>query len=225
MVGRFLCNDLCNDLFKVTVVFVFLTPLRHGRTTLCLPRIPSVSTSILVARCWQAHRSLIKTGSLCLVLSSSASKCRESVSRKNAVLDQQEFGRVDHGEAPFPLQEGKHRCNWLAPAKRRVADIGGVIRRSLPRATVPAVPLPWTPGRLCPRPNAYGTADSTASPSAGKKSDRDYHERQLRQSCLRLGPASQQHFERSCLLGGVRNCELSPDSAAAYRFTTTMIGE
>jgi hypothetical protein len=31
------------------------------------------------------------------------------------------------------LQDGvrvaltKHRCNWLAPAKRRVADIGGVI--------------------------------------------------------------------------------------------------
>jgi hypothetical protein len=48
----------------------------------------------------------------------------------------------DHGEAPFPLQEGKHRCNWLGPAKRRVADIGDVIRRpaqSLPRAPVPAV--------------------------------------------------------------------------------------
>ena len=112
--------------------------------------------------CWQAHRSL-KTGSLRLVQSSSASKCRESVSRSNPVLDQQQFGRVDQGEAAFPLQEGKHRCNWLAPAKRRVADIGGVIPRpaqSLPRALVPAVPLPWTPGRLCPRLNAYGTADS-----------------------------------------------------------------
>ena len=32
-----------------------------------------------------AHRSL-KTGSLCLVQSSSASKCREFVSRKNPVL-------------------------------------------------------------------------------------------------------------------------------------------
>jgi len=70
--------------------------------------------------CWQAHRSL-KTGSLCLVLSSSAPKCRESVSRKNPVMDQQEFGRVDLGEAAFPLQEGKHRRNWLAPARRRVA--------------------------------------------------------------------------------------------------------
>jgi hypothetical protein len=113
--------------------------------------------------CWQAHRSL-KTGSLCIVLSSSASKCRESVSRKNAVLDQQEFGRVDQGEAAFPLQEGKHRCNWLAPAKRRVADIGGVIPRpaqSLPRAPVPSVRLPWTPGSLCPRLNAYGTADTS----------------------------------------------------------------
>jgi hypothetical protein len=70
--------------------------------------------------------------------------------------------RVDQGEAAFPLQESKHRCNWLAPAKRRVADIGGVIPRpveSLPRAPVPAVPLPWTPERLCPRLNAYGTAD------------------------------------------------------------------
>jgi hypothetical protein len=67
------------------------------------------------------------------------------------------------------LQDGvrvaltKHRCNWLAPAKRRVADIGGVIPRpeeSLPRATVPAFPLPWVAGRLCPRLNAYATADS-----------------------------------------------------------------
>jgi len=112
--------------------------------------------------CWQAHRSL-KTGSRCLVQSSSVSKCRESVSRKNPVMDQQEFGRVDQGQAAFPLQEGKHRRNWLAPAKRRVADIGGVIPRpveSLPRAPVPAVLLLWTPGRLCPRLNAYGTADS-----------------------------------------------------------------
>ena len=31
---------------------------------------------------------------------------------------------------------------------------------SLPRAPVLAVPLPWAPGRLCPRLNAYGTADS-----------------------------------------------------------------
>jgi hypothetical protein len=45
------------------------------------------------------------TGSLCLVQSSSASKCRESVSRKNPVLDQQEFGRVDQGEAVFPLRK------------------------------------------------------------------------------------------------------------------------
>jgi len=35
--------------------------------------------------CWQAHRSL-KTGCLCLVQSSSASKCREFVSRKNPLL-------------------------------------------------------------------------------------------------------------------------------------------
>jgi len=114
---------------------------------------------------------------LSLVASTSESKDWQSLPRtvveciqvqgvrvaKECVLDQQEFGRVDHGEAPFPLQEGKRRCNWLAPAKRRVADIGDAIRRpaqSLPLAPVPAVPLPWTPGRLCPRPNAYGTADS-----------------------------------------------------------------
>jgi hypothetical protein len=98
-----------------------------------------------------ASTSESKTGSLGLVLSSSAPKCRESVSRKNAILDQHEFGRVDQGEVGLPLQEGKHRCNWLAPAERRVADIGGVIprpARSLPRAPVPAVPLPWTPGRV-----------------------------------------------------------------------------
>ena len=101
--------------------------------------------------------------SLCVAQSTSTSKCRESVSRNNPVLDQQEFGRPDQREAAFPLQEGKRRCNWLAPAKRPVAGIGGVIRRpeeSLPRALVPAVPLPWAPGRLCPSLNAYATADS-----------------------------------------------------------------
>jgi len=70
------------------------------------------------------------------------------------------FGRVDQQEGAFPLKEGKRRCNWLAPAKRRVAGIGGVIPRAeelLPRAPVPAVPLPWAPGRLCLRLNAYVT--------------------------------------------------------------------
>ena len=78
-------------------------------------------------------------------------------------FDQQKFGRVDQGEAAFPFQEGKRRCNRLAPAKQRSAGIGGVIPRpveSLPRAPVPAVPLPWAPGRLCPRLNAFVTADS-----------------------------------------------------------------
>jgi hypothetical protein len=86
------------------------------------------------------------------------------------MLDQQEFGRLDQGEAASPLQEGKRRCNRLAPAKRRLADIGGVIPRpeeSLPPAPVPAVPLPWAPGRLCPRPNAYVTADSKQNSFAG----------------------------------------------------------
>src|SRR6516162_3374486 len=60
-------------------------------------------------------------------------------------------------------QEGNRRGNRLAPAMRRVADIGGVIPRpeeSLPRTPVPAVPLPWAQERLCPRINAYVTADS-----------------------------------------------------------------
>jgi hypothetical protein len=86
-----------------------------------------------------------RIGSVCLAQSKSSSKCRKSVSRKNPVLDQQQFGRLDQGEAAFPPQEGNHRCNWLAPAKRRVADIGGVILRpeeSLSRAPGPAVPLP-----------------------------------------------------------------------------------
>jgi hypothetical protein len=67
------------------------------------------------------------------------------------------------GISAFRLQEGKRRCNRLVPAKQRSAGIDGVIPRpveSLPRAPVPAVPLPWAPGRLCPRLNAYGTADS-----------------------------------------------------------------
>src|SRR6266403_2489999 len=52
----------------------------------------------------------------------------------------------------------------LWATKRRVAGIGGVIPRpeeSLPRTPVLAVPLPWAPGRLCPRPNAYVTADTS----------------------------------------------------------------
>src|SRR5215831_10843779 len=112
--------------------------------------------------CWRAHRRL-NAGSLCLVQSSSASSCREFLFRKEFCFDQQKCGRVNQGEAAFPFQEGKRRCNRLAPAKRRVADIGGVIPRpveSVPRAPVPAVPLPWAPGRLCPRLNAFVTADS-----------------------------------------------------------------
>ena len=112
--------------------------------------------------CWQAHLSL-KAGSLCLVQASSASRLQGVLVANEPGFDQQKFGRVDQGEAAFPFQESKRRCNWLAPAKQRSADIGGVIPRpveSLPRDPVPAVPLPWAPGRLCPRLNAFGTADS-----------------------------------------------------------------
>jgi hypothetical protein len=121
---------------------------------------------------WRPCRQLHWTwriGSLCVAQSTRTSKCRESASRKNPVLDQQMFGRVDQQEAAFPLKEGKRRCNWLAPAKRRIGGIGGVIPRPeelLPRAPVPAVPLPWAPGRLCPRLNAYVTADSRQNSSA-----------------------------------------------------------
>jgi hypothetical protein len=67
-------------------------------------------------------------------------------------FDQQEFGRADQRRSGISSQEGKRRRKGLVPAKRRVAGIGGVIPRpeeSLPRAPVPEVPLPWTPGRLC----------------------------------------------------------------------------
>src|SRR5205807_4205151 len=37
---------------------------------------------------------------------------------------------------------------------------------SLLRAPVLAVPLPWAPGRLCPRLNAYETADSKQNSAA-----------------------------------------------------------
>jgi hypothetical protein len=40
---------------------------------------------------------------------------------KESGFDQQKFGGVDQGEAAFPFQEGKRRCNRLAPAKQRSA--------------------------------------------------------------------------------------------------------
>ena len=73
---------------------------------------------------------------------------------KECGFDQQKFGRVDQGEAAFPFQEGKRRCNRLAPAKQRSAGIGGVIPRpveSLRRAPVPAVPLPRGSGASLPK--------------------------------------------------------------------------
>jgi hypothetical protein len=42
-------------------------------------------------------------------------------------FDQQKFGRVDQGEAAFPFQEGKRRCNRIAPTKQRGAGIGDAI--------------------------------------------------------------------------------------------------
>jgi len=111
--------------------------------------------------CWPAHLSL-KTGSLCLFQSSSASKGVRVA--KESGFDQQKVCSARSRRSGISTQEGKRRGNRLAPTKRRVADIGGVIPRpveSLPRAApVPVVPLPWAPGRICPRPNAYVTTDS-----------------------------------------------------------------
>jgi hypothetical protein len=59
-----------------------------------------------------------------------------------------------------PEAKCRLQCQLFRP-KRRGAGIGGVIPRpveSLPRAPVPAVPLPCAPGRLCPRLNAYVSA-------------------------------------------------------------------
>src|SRR6267154_2604330 len=112
----------------------------------------------MLVSCWQAYRSL-KTASVCLAQSTSASKCKEFVSRKNRVLDQQKFG------------QGKQTwTNRLAPGKRRVAGIGGVIPRpeeSTPRAPAPAVPPLSAPACLWPKLNEYATADSSQNSPAG----------------------------------------------------------
>src|SRR5207253_5421008 len=66
-------------------------------------------------------------------------------------------------------QRSVSKPDFLRATKRRVAGIGGVVPRpeeSLPRAPVLAVPLPWAPGRLWPRLNAYVTADSKQNSAA-----------------------------------------------------------
>src|SRR5437660_516991 len=68
-----------------------------------------------------------------------------------------------------PKGQSRLQCA-LQATKRRGAGIGDVVPRpveSLPRAPVPVVPMPWTPGRLCPTPNAYVTADSRKNNFAG----------------------------------------------------------
>jgi hypothetical protein len=78
----------------------------------------------------------------------------------------------------FPLKEDKRRGSRLAPAKRRVAGIGGVIPRpegSLPRDPVPVVPLLWAPGRLCPTLNAYTTADTSQQRNTHSIESREVH--------------------------------------------------
>src|SRR6516162_1935247 len=95
---------------------------------------------------------------------SAGSSCRERIRFWLAKV----WSRRSRGRG-ISAQEGNRRGNRLAPAMRRVADIGGVIPRpeeSLPRTPVPAVPLPWAQERLCPKINAYVTADSRQNSSA-----------------------------------------------------------
>lgn len=144
---------------------------------LCLPRIPCVSQP---ASLWHANRRSRRCTLVSLLASTSEPiEWQSSASSggrvhpgagvrvaKESGFDQQEFGRLDQGEEAFPLRKVNVDAKGLLqpPAKRRVAGIGGVIPRpgeSLPRAPVSAIPLPWAPGRLCPRLNAYVTADSS----------------------------------------------------------------
>src|SRR6516165_70103 len=95
---------------------------------------------------------------------SAGSSCRERIRFWLAKV----WSRRSRGRG-ISAQEGNRRGNRLAPAMRRVADIGGVIARpeeSLPRTPVPAVPLPWAQERLCTKINPYVTADSRQNSSA-----------------------------------------------------------
>ena len=74
--------------------------------------------------CWQALRSL-KTGSLCLAQSSGASKCREFVSRKNPVLDQQKFGRVAKEKRHF--RSGKTNVDVTGSVRLSGASLVSVV--------------------------------------------------------------------------------------------------
>ena len=110
-----------------------------------------------------ARRRSLKTGSLCLAQSSRHSSARSPCRERIRFSISKSLVRVEQGESAFPLKAGKCRGNRLAPAKRRVARIGGVAPRpeeSLPRSPVPVVPLPWVPEHLCPRLSVYVTADS-----------------------------------------------------------------
>lgn len=128
-----------------------------------------ISTSIVDAHwlpCCEAHRSL-KTGSLCLARRArpgARSACRGRIrfwiTQRHKVWSSK---LKRSGISVFSLKERNRRGSRLAPAKRRVAGIGGVVPRpeeSLPRDPVPVVPLLWAPGRLCPKLNGSATADS-----------------------------------------------------------------
>jgi hypothetical protein len=102
-----------------------------------------------------------------------------------------------------PEAKCRPQCQLFRP-KRRGAGIGGVIPRpveSLPRATVPAVPLPCAPGRLCPRLNAYVTDDSRQNSCAAFAAA-------ISHSTRSRGPGTRvrahQPFRKAILPGGSR---------------------
>jgi len=73
------------------------------------------------------------------------------------------FGGIDQGEAAFPLEEGKRRRRRLAPAKRRVAGIGGGVpppAESKGRGLVPAAPPLGAPACPWPKLNVCATSRS-----------------------------------------------------------------
>ena len=75
---------------------------------------------------------------------SAGSSCRERIRFWLAKV----WSRRSRGRG-ISAQEGNRRGNRLAPAMRRVADIGGVIPRpeeSLPRTTVPEIHCPGLRG-------------------------------------------------------------------------------
>jgi hypothetical protein len=116
-----------------------------GRARHCDYRKFSPRTTGFLERLWVSIQRATRTMALPF------ETCRDGRGRPA------ECSLIDRGEISAAISA-------YQTTKRRVAGIGGVIPRpeeSLPRAPVSAIPLPWAPGRLCPRLNAYVTADTT----------------------------------------------------------------